>query len=136
MGVSPAPDIAQEIMEGVLASLLEEIKVYLDDIATFSDDWESHLVLLEKLLTLLQGKGFTVNPANCEWGIQETDFLRHWLTPEGVKPWRKKIGTIPHMEPLPMSRNFVLSLEWLCITGMCAQGQGILLGIQTAEGFQ
>ena len=52
MGVSPPPDIAQEIMEQVLASLLEEIEVYLDDIAAFSDDWESHLVLLEKLLML------------------------------------------------------------------------------------
>ena len=82
MGVSASPDIAQEIMECVLASLLEEIEVYLDDIAAFSDDWESDLVLLEKLLMLLQEKGFTVNPAKCEWGIQETDFLGHWLTPD------------------------------------------------------
>ena len=66
MGVSPVPDIAQEIMEQVLASLLEEIEVYLNDIAVFSDDWESHLILLEKLLTLLQEKGFIVKPAKCE----------------------------------------------------------------------
>ena len=99
MGVSSAPDIAQEIMERVLASPFEEIKVCLDDIAAFSDNWESHLVLLEKLLTLLQEKGFTVDPAKCEWGIQETDFLRHWLTPEGVKPCCKKIDAILRMEP-------------------------------------
>ena len=66
MGVSPVPDIAQEIMEQVLAFLLEEIEVYLNDIAVFSDDWESHIILLEKLLTLLQEKGFTVKPAKCE----------------------------------------------------------------------
>ena len=64
-------------MEHVLASLLKEIKVYLDDIAAFSDNWESHLVLLEKLLTLSQEKGFAVNPPKCEWVIQETDFLGH-----------------------------------------------------------
>ena len=99
MGVSPAPDIAQEIMEQVLASLLKEIEVCLDDITAFSDDWESHLVLLEKLLALSQAEGFTVNPAKCEWGVQETNFLGHWLTPEGVKPWRKKINAILHVEP-------------------------------------
>ena len=99
MGVSPAPDIAQEIMERVLAPLIEEIEVYLDDIAAFSDDWPSHLTILEKVLTILQEKGFSVNPAKCEWGIQETDFLGHWLTPEGVKPWRKKIDAILRMEP-------------------------------------
>ena len=99
MGVSPAPNIAQEIMECMLASLMEEIEVCLDDIVAFSDDWESHLVLFEKLLTSLQEKGFLVNPAKCEWGIQETNFLSHWLTPEGVKPWCKKNDAIPHMEP-------------------------------------
>ena len=99
MGVSPAPNVAQEIMEGVLASLLKEIEVYLDDVAVFLDDWESHLVLLEKFFTLLQEKGFTVNPAKCEWGIQETNFCGHWLMPEGGKPLCKKINAIPCMEP-------------------------------------
>ena len=85
MGVSPAPDNAQEIMECVLAPLLEELEVCLDGIAAFSDDWDSHLVLLEKTLTILQGKCFTINPAKCEWGVQETDFIGHWLMTEGLK---------------------------------------------------
>ena len=98
MGVSASPDIAQEIMERVLAEVIEEIEVYLDDIAMFSDDWESHLVILDKVLTILQDKGFAVNPLKCEWAVQETDFLGHWLTPEGVKPWRKKIDAILRMQ--------------------------------------
>ena len=98
MGVSASPDIAQEIMERVLGHL-EELEIYLDDLAAFSDTWEDHLILLDKVLTILQEKGFAVNPLKCEWGIQETDFLGHWMTPTGIKPWRKKIDAILRMRP-------------------------------------
>jgi NADH dehydrogenase/NADH:ubiquinone oxidoreductase subunit G len=81
MGVNQSPDIAQEIMERVLSSIMEEIECYIDDIAAFSDDWESHKTQLNKLLTKLQNASFTVNPLKCEWAVQETDFLGHWLTP-------------------------------------------------------
>jgi hypothetical protein len=54
MGVNQSPDIAQEIMEHVLSSIVEEIECYIDNIAAFSDDWESHKTLLNKLLTKLQ----------------------------------------------------------------------------------
>ena len=97
MGVSPAPDIAQEAMERLLG-FIEELEIYLDDLAAFSDTWENHLKLLDKILTILQDKGFSVNPLKCEWGIQETDFLGHWLTPTGVKPWRKKIDAVLRMQ--------------------------------------
>jgi Reverse transcriptase (RNA-dependent DNA polymerase) len=91
MGVNQSPNIAQEIMEHVLSSIMEEIECYIDDIAAFSDHWESHKTLLNKLLTKLQNAGFTVNPLKCEWAVQETDFLSHWLTPTRIKPWEKKV---------------------------------------------
>ena len=60
MGVSTSPDIAQEIMELVLDNI-EDTEVYLDDIATFSDNFDSHLLLLDKILSRLQDNGFSVN---------------------------------------------------------------------------
>lgn len=93
MGVKQSPDIAQNIMEQLFAAL-DEVDVYIDDIGVFSNSFEDHLQSLHKVLTILQDNNFTVNPLKCEWAVQETDWLGYWLTPTGLKPWKKKIQAI------------------------------------------
>ncbi|MEM7284021.1 MAG: reverse transcriptase family protein, partial [Pseudomonadota bacterium] len=98
MGISQSPDIPQEIMERVLRAI-EDIVIYIDDIGVFSNSWEDHLTQLHCVCTALEQNGFTVNPRKCEWAVQQTDFLGHWFTPQGVKPWQRKIDAILALQP-------------------------------------
>ena len=100
MGLKPAPDIAQEYIEKTIGDLKDEgVEVYIDDVGLFSNSYEEHMSLISKVVQRLQNAGFKINPLKCEWCVQETNFLGHWLTPTGVKPWRKKIDAILKMSP-------------------------------------
>ena len=98
MGINQAPDIAQEVMERTLKNIADDLEIYIDDIGIFSKSWDDHLIVLDKVCKRLENKEFSVNPLKCEFGVKESDFLGHWLTPKGVKPLRKKIQGIIDME--------------------------------------
>ena len=98
MGVSELPDIATEMMHSVLNDI-DSIELYMDDIVVFTTTWPDHLSLLSTVLGRLEDVGFTINPLKCEWAIQETDFLGHWLTPNGIKPWHKKVDAVLQLQP-------------------------------------
>ena len=98
MGVLESADIVQEFKENLLQDLLEEIVIYINDILVTNHSWSSHLHLLEKVLAHLKDAGFLVNPFKCKWAVKEMDFLGHWMTPTGIKPWKKKVDAILRME--------------------------------------
>jgi Reverse transcriptase (RNA-dependent DNA polymerase) len=93
MGVSQALDILQEIMEDLFHNF-NEVDVYMDNVGVFSQDRDTHCASLSCILNVLETNGFTVNPAKCKWSVTETDWLGYWLTPNGLKPWKKKISAI------------------------------------------
>ena len=97
MGVKQSSDIAKETtMEQVLCDL-DEVEIYIDDVGCLSMNFEDHLHSLDTILHRLQANDFTINSSMCEFAVQETDWLGSWLTPNGLKPWSKKILALNNM---------------------------------------
>eukprot|EP00957_Ditylum_brightwellii_P010771 816324-Ditylum_brightwellii.AAC.1 len=93
MGLKVAPDIAQSIIEKILHDV--DCERYLDDKGVFlNGSFEEHMELVLKVLKKLEENRCKVNPLKCQWAVQETKFLGHWLTPEGVRPLQKKIDAV------------------------------------------
>ena len=98
MGLANSPDWAQATMEELFQDMAQDLEIYLDDIGIFTNDWETHLHVLNKVLTRLQDNFFTVKPDKCEWAVKETNFLGFWLTPSGLKQWPKKVEAILNLD--------------------------------------
>ena len=93
-GISISPDVAQEAMENVLHEFLEWVICYFDDIVLFSNSWEEHIDLINKVCTIIKKAGFKVNPNKCNWAKQEVEFLGYLITPNGLKPLWSKFNAI------------------------------------------
>ena len=116
MGISPASDISQHAMELTLKDV-KEADAYFDDVKCWSDSWSQHLATLAATLSRLEEAGFSINPLKCEWGVQETDWLGYWVTPNGLKPWRKTIDDILKLAPprtLKEVRSFIGAVTFYC----------------------
>ena len=105
MGMMQSPNWAQAILKEIFSNLLHDaVKCYIDDISLFmpssaSNPWDHHLQVLPDVLSRLQDNGFTMNPAKCKWAVQEAEWLRHWITPDGICPLKSKVEGVLALVP-------------------------------------
>ena len=98
MGVKISPDVAQRFMNDMLRGI-PNCCCYIDDLGIWTNGtFEEHLKVVDLVLSRLHANNMKCNPLKCEWFVKETDFLGFWMTPEGVKPWKKRIDAILKMD--------------------------------------
>lgn len=96
MGVKISPDVAQYHITNMLQGI--DCSCYMDDVGIWTNGtFEEHLQVIDKVLSRFNEYNMKCNPLKCEWAVKETDFLGFWMTPTGVKPWKKRIEAILRM---------------------------------------
>ncbi|GFU94739.1 retrovirus-related Pol polyprotein from transposon 297 [Trichonephila clavipes] len=77
-------------MAELLNGLEDFVVPYLDDIAIFSDTWESHIKHMETVLQRIKRAKLTIKPSKCKFAQQNVKFLGHivgqgFRTPTEIK---------------------------------------------------
>jgi ribosome-interacting GTPase 1 len=90
-----APALFQRFINKVLQEYLHSfIITYLDDILIFLKEKEEHVQHISKVLKKLQEANIKLKLKKCEFHVQETEFLGHWISTEGIHIDQNKVNAI------------------------------------------
>ena len=108
-GLTNAPASFMTLMNDVFRNELDKfVIVYLDDILVYSRTWEEHLKHIRVVLTKLREQRLYGKISNCEFGIQEVEYLGHILQPSGIRVDPHKTSIIKQW-PTPTCKKHVQS---------------------------
>ena len=74
-GLKETPATFQRLMDNVLDRMSKYCAAYLDDRAVFSDNWDSHIIHLRRILQQLRDKGLTVKIWKCQLRMSSCRYL-------------------------------------------------------------
>jgi hypothetical protein len=94
-GLTNAPASFQQFINEVLQEHLHLFVIaYLDDILIFSRNEQEHVEHVSQVLEKLQDANIKLKLKKCEFHVQETEFLGHWISTEGIHMDQNKIKAI------------------------------------------
>ena len=116
MGLTNAPATWQRLIDQVLGADLEpHVLVYLDDIIVISADFETHLRVLDQVMTRLRTAGLTVSREKCEFCRPQLKYLGYVVDGGGLRVDPDKVAAILGI-PAPRNskevRRFVGMASW------------------------
>ncbi|KYO29876.1 hypothetical protein Y1Q_0009495 [Alligator mississippiensis] len=88
------PASFQRLINNLLQGCEQFAMAYIDDIAIFSHDFESHLIHLITVLGKIKHAGLTVKAKKCEWALSEVVYLGYHVGRGHIAPLWDKIEAI------------------------------------------
>ena len=92
-----------------MAKLTHCACAYVDDVAVFSKDFESHLEHIQQVMAALIDVGFKLHPDKSIFCADSLPFLGHMVGPTGIGPEEAKVAAIKAL-PEPKSAEEVRSV--------------------------
>lgn len=94
-GLANAPAAFQRLIDAVLRGLLHvNCYAFLDDVVIYSNNFETHLKDLEKVLQRISQANLRLKAKKCKFANNKITYLGHLITNKGVLPDPEKISLI------------------------------------------
>ena len=92
-GLHNAAQTFQRFMDQVLRGLHFTYN-YIDDLLVASPNAEEHKQHLRSVFERLHRHGVLINPAKCELGVKQLQFLGHQIDSHGIRPLADKVKAV------------------------------------------
>ncbi|XP_071941068.1 uncharacterized protein [Antedon mediterranea] len=103
-GMANSPGTFQRLIDNILRGTECFARAYLDDIAIFSTDWNSHLLHITEVLDRINAAGLTVKPTKCEIAQETVSYLGHVIGNGLVRPSPDKLSALQNY-PRPITKT-------------------------------
>ena len=108
-GLTNAPCMFQSLMDRIFEGVLRKfLLIFFDDILIYNSCWEDHLQHLREVFQILQREQLYLKPSKCTFGATVIEYLRHFISGEGVSTDPSKIKTIVQW-PIPTKHKQLIS---------------------------
>lgn len=98
----------QRVMNQILHEHIGYATAYIDDVAVYSETWESHLDQLQRVLATISEVGLVINPGKCSFARPSVRYLGHVVGSGRHSPDTERVNAILNLKP-PKSKTEVRS---------------------------